>query len=131
MKKDWMNRDWMDDMKYDTPMAWRSQLVWGIMIIAAGVLFLLDRTGEMDIASLWRYWPALLVIAGLSNLVPPTTPKLILSGLSSIGFAVWFYVSFEHLWGLSFHSSWPILVIMWGVKVVLKPLLYQQFASKE
>lgn len=102
---------------------WRRHMVWGAVIIAAGAALLLDRTGQLDMADLWRYWPVLLAIAGLSNLVPPTTPKLVLGGLSCIGFAAWFYVSMERLWGLGFHNSWPILIILWGVKVVLRPIL--------
>jgi len=118
-------------MKQAATQNWRNQMVWGAVIIAAGVVFLLDRTGQLEIGHLWHYWPVLLAIAGLSNLVPPTTPKLVLSGLSCIGFAAWFYVSVERLWGLGFHNSWPILVIMWGVKVVLKPLLEKHLGNQE
>lgn len=110
---------------------WRHQMVWGAVIIAAGVAFLLDRTGRLEIGHLWRYWPVLVAIAGLSNLVPPTTTKLVLSGLSSIAFAAWFFVSMERLWGLGFHNSWPILIIMWGVKVALKPVLVKYLDKHE
>ena len=110
---------------------WRYQMVWGAVIIATGVLFLLDRTGQLDVGHLWHYWPLFLGFAGISNLVPPTTPKLVLSGLSSITVAAWFFVSIEHVWGLGFHNSWPIFIIMWGVKVVLKPILVQYLGNKE
>ena len=110
-------------MKDATPHAWRNQMVWGLVIIAAGVAFLLERTGHADILDLWHYFPLLLAIAGLSNLVPPTTTRLVMSGLSCLGFALWLYVSLERLWGLGFHNSWPILIITWGVQVLLKPVL--------
>lgn len=118
-------------MKQAATQHWRNQMVWGAVIIATGVVFLLDRTGQLAIGHLWHYWPVFLAIAGLSNLVPPTTPKLVLSGLSCIGFAFWFYVSLEHLWGMGFHNSWPILVILWGVKVVLKPVLEKHLGKQE
>ena len=111
--------------------SWRRQMVWGAVIIAAGAALLLDRMDQLDIGLLWRYWPVFVAIAGLSNLVPPTTPKLVLSGLSCIGFAAWFYVSLERLWGLGFHNSWPILVILWGVKLVLKPILASHMKDRE
>jgi hypothetical protein len=110
---------------------WRRQFVWGTVIIAAGAALLLDRMDQLDIGLLWRYWPVFVAIAGLSNLVPPTTPKLVLSGISCIGFAAWFYVSAERLWGLGFHNSWPILIILWGVKVVLKPILASHMKGRE
>lgn len=107
----------------------RSQMAWGVLMICAGVAFLLDRTGQLELHDLWRYWPVLLAIAGLSNLVPPTTPKLVLSGLSWIGLAAWFVVSMERLWGLGFHNSWPLLIILWGIKVVLKPVLEKRLGN--
>lgn len=118
-------------MKQAATQNWRNQMVWGGLIAATGVVFLLDRTGQLEIGDVWHYWPVLLVIAGLSNLVPPTTPKLVLRGLSCIGFATWFYVSMERLWGLGFHNSWPILIIMWGLEVVLKPVLEKHLGDKE
>ncbi len=118
-------------MKEARQRTWREQMTWGAILIAVGVLFLLDRTGQFDIGSLWHYWPLFVVVAGLSNLVPPTTPRLVLNGLSTIAFGAWFYVSVEHLWGLGFHNSWPILIILWGVKVALKPLLVQRLGKGE
>jgi hypothetical protein len=110
---------------------WRHQLVWGAVLITAGVAFLLDRIGQLELGHLWRYWPVLMVIAGLSNMVPPTTPKLVLNGLSWIAFGAWFFVSMERLWGLGFHNSWPILIIMWGVKLALKPVLGNRLGKQE
>lgn len=118
-------------MKDETGAHWRKQLVWGIIITVAGAAILLDGSGELRIGQIWRYWPVLLVIAGLSNFVPPTSTKLVLDGFSSIFFAVWFYASFEHLWGLSFRTSWPLLIITWGVTLVLKPLLEKQLDSNK
>lgn len=118
-------------MKDNETNNWRDQMVWGVMIIAMGVAFLLDRTGQFEFGHLFRYWPLLVVIGGVSNLVPPTTAKLVLSGLSMISFGAWFFVSMERLWGLGFHNSWPILIIMWGVKVALKPVLEKYLGNKE
>lgn len=110
---------------------WRNQMVWGAVVVVAGVALLLDRTGALELGHLWHYWPLLLGVAGVSNFVPPTTPKLILSGMTSVGMAAWFFVSLEHVWGLSFHNSWPMLLILWGLEVALKPVLYKHFDSKE
>lgn len=116
-------------MKNMEALHWRKQLVWGIIIMAGGLAFLLDRNDIVDLGHVWRYWPLVLVAFGLTNLVPPTSAKLVVDGLSHIGFAAWFYASFEHLWGLNFHNSWPLLIIMWGASLVLKPLLNNYFAS--
>jgi hypothetical protein len=114
-------------MERDNEQSWRKQLVWGIILTGIGVAFLLDRGGALDLSDIGRYWPWLFVIAGLSNLAPPTTTKLVLDGVSCIFFGVWCYVSIEHVWGLNFFNSWPLLVIWWGVKLMLKPILHNYF----
>lgn len=118
-------------MSNENEQSWRKQLTWGIILTGAGVAFLLDRSGALNLGTIWRYWPALLVVAGISNLVPPTNAKLVLDGFSHIYFAVWFYCSFEQLWGLTFGNSWPLLLIMWGMTVVLKPVLHRYFESNK
>lgn len=108
----------------------RSQLLWGLIVIAVGVLFLTD-IDLPPIGQLWRYWPFLVMAFGAIKLIPPTSPKLMLDGLCQIAFAAWFYVSFERLWGLNFHNSWPILVIIAGASMLLQPIVIKYTAKKE
>jgi hypothetical protein len=118
-------------MGKDKEQHWRKQLTWGIILTGVGVAFLLDRSGALHWGTAWRYWPLLLVVAGISNLVPPTNVKLVLDGLSYVFFGAWFYCAFEHIWGLTFGNSWPLLLIMWGVTLVLKPVLHNYFESNK
>lgn len=112
---------------------WRKQLVWGLLMIAVGCAFLLERAGyidfEVDITRLWRYWPWLVVISGITQIIPPTTPQYLLSGLGSIFFAGWWYVSFNRIWGWGFGDTWPALIVAFGVGLLLRPLLDNIFAS--
>jgi len=114
---------------------WRKQLVWGILFIAIGALVLMDRAGmvefDLDLASVWRYWPVLLAMIGLTQIVPPTTPRYFLHGLWRIFFAAWWYVSFEHIWGLGFADTWPALLVVWGIGLVVRPLLERAFSANK
>jgi hypothetical protein len=44
-------------------------LVWGVVLIAFGVLFLLDQF-DVDIwDAVWRFWPVILILWGADKLV--------------------------------------------------------------
>lgn len=120
-------------MNVETAYQWRKQLVWGLLMIAVGCAFLLERAGyidfEVDITRLWRYWPWLVVISGITQIIPPTTPQYLLSGLGSIFFAGWWYVSFNRIWGWGFGDTWPALIVALGVGMLLRPLLDNIHAS--
>jgi hypothetical protein len=109
----------------------RRQLLWGLMLVAIGMLFLLERLDMLAIDGLWHYWPVLTAIFGIVKLMPPTSSRHILGGLWLMFFSAWWYVSYEHLWGLSFHDSWPFLLIAWGAGLVLEPLLQKYLTSNE
>lgn len=45
-----------------------SSLVWGIILIVFGVLFLLDQF-DVDVwDAVWRFWPVILIIWGANKL---------------------------------------------------------------
>ncbi|CAN7430926.1 DUF5668 domain-containing protein [Pseudoduganella sp. LjRoot289] len=118
-------------MDNESGQSWRKQLSWGIILTGAGAVFLLDRSGVLDLGSIWSYWPWMLAVAGISNLVPPSTAKLVQEGCWQLFFAAWFYCSYEHVWGLGFGNSWPLVLIMWGLTVVLRPALHRYFESNQ
>ncbi|GJJ01549.1 hypothetical protein RugamoR64_20870 [Duganella rhizosphaerae] len=120
-------------MSIHTAYRWRQQIVWGTGLIIFGCVLLLDRADiiELDFnpMNFWRWWPWLLVVSGLTKIIPPTTPRYLLSGLWEIFFAGWWYVSFNHIWGLGFGETWPALVVATGVGMLLRPLLDNIFAA--
>ncbi|QYG08514.1 DUF5668 domain-containing protein [Janthinobacterium sp. PAMC25594] len=110
----------------------RTQLLWGVLLIAIGAIILLDRLDVIylhDYYALWHYWPLILVVFGLNKLLTPVSAKQVLSGLWLIFFAAWWYVSYEELWNMTFYNSWPALLIAWGVGLVLEPLLNKHFIA--
>jgi hypothetical protein len=46
----------------------RDSLVWGIILIALGTVFLLDRLGLDAWDAVWRFWPVILIVWGASKL---------------------------------------------------------------
>jgi hypothetical protein len=93
----------------------------GIMLIGIGTLFLLDRLGYADLHDvLHNYWPMFLVVFGLSRFVHRRRSW---SGVWLIVIGLWLQATTLHLWGVTFDSSWPLLLIAIGGVMVLRTLL--------
>src|SRR5436309_10531739 len=57
-----------------TPRVWRANhgLLPGVIVIAIGVLFLLDNFHVVYVRDWWRFWPVALIAVGLVKLVDAT-----------------------------------------------------------
>lgn len=95
----------------------------GLILIALGTLFLLDRLGIIEPGTLRQYWPALIALVGLGRLVTAHEPTQRVWGGFLIFLAGWLYASIQHLWGFSFHTSWPLILIAVGVTHIVCALV--------
>jgi predicted membrane protein len=92
-------------------------MAWGAILILVGLAFLLDHLGFIHIDRLWRFWPMLLVFAGIINFMSRERRfwgvLLLLAGgflqLNQLGIAHFGWADF-----------WPLvliaagLLVMWG-----------------
>jgi FtsH-binding integral membrane protein len=115
----------------DKSYEWRKQLMWGLALIALGVAIFLDQMDLVDIHSLWHYWPLLLVIAGVNKMIGYPTAKDFTSGLWSVLIGLWIFAVFEDMYGLTWRNSWPFVIIVTGITIILEPLIKKRFAPNE
>jgi hypothetical protein len=109
------------------------QLLFGLLMIAVGAVCWNDPepgwTLELDL--FLRFWPALLIVSGLPQLVFPRNDGdqawgLFVVGaggallLQKLGVVVW-----------TFGQIWPVLLILVGVLLLLKSLRAADVASGE
>ena len=95
----------------------RKRILWGVVLIAAGCLFFLDRMEIYDIGEIWHYWPAVIALAGVIELLSARGMRDVTRGAMNVVGGAWLYACIEDLWGLNFANSWPILMIAFGVCV--------------
>jgi hypothetical protein len=97
-------------------------LVAGILLIAVGTMFLLDRIGYIDFhMTLTDYWPMALVLFGASRFL--NGPRRRMSGVWMIIIGLWLQAINLHWWDMTFASSWPLLVIAIGAMMVVRAVL--------
>jgi hypothetical protein len=99
----------------------RSLLTHGLLLIAIGVVFLLDQFRVTDFHETFRhYWPMILVLFGMVDLFQR---KSVWRGLWMIAVGVWLQATVLHLFGLTFRNSWPLLLIVLGAGMTLRAFL--------
>jgi hypothetical protein len=117
-------------------------IVGGAFLLVLGGTMFLDRTGFSDISLRHVIGPACLIILGMLMLVenggfvfacgrretlPDGTSKRKLrrrggfsGGLWLVGVGCWMLVSQLHLFGLDYHTSWPLLIILSGTIMLVR-----------
>ena len=99
-----------------------SHLILGLAIVAIGLGLLLDNMGIYPIGDLWRYWPVILIILGISKVMdsPVGGGKLWGGFLFLLGCG--FLADNLHLFHFSFNLFWPLLIIYFGAMMLWRSL---------
>jgi predicted membrane protein len=90
-------------------------LIWGFIILIVGVALLLDHMGVIPFDYVYHFWPSLLVLFGIMNLISASNRgfgfMLIVAGLllqlNKLGFL-----------RLSFADLWPVAIIGIGILMI-------------
>lgn len=99
----------------------RGGFFWPLVIIAVGVVFLLDHLEILDSGyAISTFWPLTLVIAGLSSLLSRHRPGVwfgvILIALGAVFQLQQFDLLPPNVWGL----VWPLLIIFLGLFLLFR-----------
>ncbi|OGD22495.1 MAG: hypothetical protein A2Y70_01845 [Candidatus Aminicenantes bacterium RBG_13_64_14] len=106
------------------------RFIWGLIIIAVGVIFLLGNMGKVSTHNIFStYWPVILIVIGLWQLISSgyrdIFPGLLLIALGVIFLLqrlgrlphnVWVYV-------------WPTVIIFVGLWLILGPVFRRRAAA--
>lgn len=88
----------------------------GIVLMIIGGIFLFEEMGFADFGDVIEsYWPMIVVLVGVVNLFSRETAG---NGLWLILVGAWLQISHMGLFGLSWATSWPLLLIVIGAGMV-------------
>jgi uncharacterized membrane protein len=115
-------------MNEDRKRSKASSLLGGVVLIVFGVLFLLDRSDVADFGDVVRhYWPIIVVGFGLTRIVDGE----IWNGLWLLAVGTWLQLVNLNLFGLTYGSSWPLLLIVLGAGMVVRALMSAARSGRE
>jgi hypothetical protein len=92
----------------------------GLLLLTIGTLFLLENLDVIYFDHLSSYWPVIVIAFGVMKLLDAENMDRRADGFWWIYVGVWLLVSTTHFLGLSFHNSWPLLIIGWGISMLWK-----------
>lgn len=112
----------------------------GLILLVVGAAMFLDTTGAVDIRVGRLIGPLVLIAIGTSTILGRSAivvghrectvtgdsrPRRrrrggATSGLWLIGVGAWMIVAQTHVFGLSYHNSWPLFIVLSGIIMVIR-----------
>lgn len=96
----------------------------GVILLGLGVLMLLDQT-RLVAGHATQLIPGLvLILVGAVQMAESRDCRRHgpFRGLWPILIGAWLMVNAVHLWGLTYRTSWPLLIVAMGVLMVLREI---------
>jgi hypothetical protein len=112
----------MDPQTSNGSVSWNHRntpgVIVSLLLVAAGVVLLLDQMGIADVAYLFRFWPAGVILLGAAMAVQPEASSRIWGGAVAAGGVIlllrnlgYVHVEFWAIW-------WPLAMIAGGISLL-------------
>jgi predicted membrane protein len=97
-------------------------IVIGALIVLIGLMILLDNMGIVRVHDVWRYWPVLLIVLGVSKILESRAPAgYIWGGVITLAGALLLLDNLDIV-VFDFNYIWPLLLIAFGLSMLLRSL---------
>jgi cell wall-active antibiotic response 4TMS protein YvqF len=98
------------------------QTTTGALLIVSGVILFLVQQGMIEVVSIWRYWPVVLITVGLMKLVSPRPGRDLAAGTLEVLAGAWFLACNLHWYGFTYRQTWPLIFVVIGLSQIIKSL---------
>ena len=96
------------------------KLLFGLIVITAGLALLLRNWGFLPDFKLWDFWPVILIFIGIGHLNRPKDDRSVIGGLIFLGLGIFFLANNLHFIYFKFRDIWPIILILIGIYILKK-----------
>ena len=96
--------------------------VIGLYLILIGGLIIAENLGFDIRRGVWNYWPLLIIgMGGAKIAFSAGDRETIGSGIWILLGGIYCWVSVWNLWGLTWHTAWPIFLVAGGLGMIVEP----------
>lgn len=99
------------------------KLIFGLILLAIGILTFADFTNMIDYGQIWRFWPVLLIVAGVSNEIEALRQRRHSGGFIMIAVGFWMLVAQTRIFGLHYRSAFPLALTIVGLGIIVHALV--------
>jgi hypothetical protein len=100
-----------------------SKLVFGLLLLFAGVAGFLDAIDVWEMGNLWSWWPLGLIAIGLVNEISALSQRRSDGGIWLIAIGVWLLISTHHFFGLNHRTAFPVGIAVFGLGMLLHAIV--------
>jgi predicted membrane protein len=101
-------------------------IIWGAVILGVGVFLLLDHMGVLSVGNLWRFWPILMIVGGVVNLLEPGKRPW---GVFLIAAGGLFQLDTLGIIRFRWSEFWPLLIIAAGAMMIWNSMTARRLAG--
>jgi hypothetical protein len=98
------------------------RIVFGLLLFALGVLFLLDKLDLVEMGRLWDYWPLVFVGAGLGKVMQPAGAPGRATGAIFIAVGVWWLLANLGVVDRDPADLWPVVLMAIGASMLWRAI---------
>ena len=97
-------------------------LLPGFVLLIIGLVFLLDNLDLVESWTVFRFWPAILLVAGLKNLLDARDRGSAVSGTLLAAVGALLLLDALYLIDVNLWDFWPVILVALGVRVLMNAL---------
>lgn len=95
---------------------WSASLVIGVAAVVVGSVLMLDRFGILHAYNIFRFWPVVLIVAGINIMLQKSKRGVLVGGgmMAMVG-TILLLTQFGII---RWSQVWPVIVIGWGLLLI-------------
>ena len=98
------------------------RFIFGLLVVALGVLFTLDNLNLVHAEHYIRFWPAALILLGLAHLMPPSDAGRRVWGVIWMFAGTWLILENLDIVDVSLWAFWPLLLVLIGATMIWRAM---------
>lgn len=118
-------------MQLERRMPVTGRVIFGLVVIALGIVFTLDNLGLMNASEVLRAWPVLLIGYGVMRITGFSGRQNLVSGIIFSGIGTWLLLHNYDLIALDPWDLWPLLLVLLGISMVMGSLARSRARNAE